>query len=137
MKRIIAHLFVWFSLLGFWIFLSRNNHPTLLIDLCATTILVSVSAATVYINRFILWPNYLNARVLWKYLIQLLATVMILDLIAVFAIQWIYDWLWHPDPMRFGLLTNILLEAIFISVHLILATIIGAIGNRFLFSRAR
>lgn len=64
----------------------------------------------------------------------MLATVAVLDLIAVPLIQFIYDWLWGPDPRRFGFWFNVLSDGIIIVVHVV-ATMMVMWVARFLRER--
>jgi hypothetical protein len=120
-KRIALHSVLWIALYLFWFLISRDHHPTLLIDALATGVLVAVTAACVYINSLVLRPRFAAHRRWWQYAAELLAIVIVADVVAVLAIQWIYDTLWGPDPLRYGFLTNVLYEAGFIGVHLVMA----------------
>ena len=56
---------------------------------------------------------------------SLVATVIVLDLIAVPLIQFIYDLLWRPDPLRFGFRFNLLSDGIIIMVHVLSAMLLA------------
>jgi hypothetical protein len=118
------HLAVWLCVLIFLLVATRQYHPTLLIAISATAALVSVSALAVYINRLFLLPTFARRRRWGQYAILLLATVIVLDLIAVQTIQAIYDWLWRPDPLRFGFWFNVMSDGFIIVAHLVIATCI-------------
>lgn len=130
MKRFSLHFATWLALLGVWVVVSRNHHPTLLINLLATSVLVAASATAVYVNAAILWPRFRQHRISWRYGFELICMVSVLDLIAVITIQVLYDWLWGPDPLRYGIGTNLVYEAIFIGLHLAVATAVLAIIRR-------
>jgi hypothetical protein len=110
-----------------WVFIllllaTRQYHPTLLIAISATAVLVSVSALAVYINSLFLLPGFARRRARAQYAVLWLATVIVLDLIAVQTIQAIYDWLWRPDPLRFGFWFNVMSDGFIIVAHLVIAT---------------
>jgi hypothetical protein len=135
-KRIALHIALWAALFLFWFFISRDHHPTLLIDGLATGVLVAVTAACVYINRLVLRPRRAAHGRPWQYAGELPAVILAADLIAVLVIQWIYDTLWGPDPLRYGFLTNVLYEAGFIGLHMLVVWVVGrAIGRQPLMHR--
>ena len=121
LRRLALNIAAWLAVFGFWVFLARDYHPTLLIDALATAVLVTVAAGTVYVNKLILLPKYRARRAYALYAIALVATVVLLALIAVITIQLMYDALWGPDPRRFGFGTNFVYECIFIVVHFVAA----------------
>jgi NADH:ubiquinone oxidoreductase subunit 3 (subunit A) len=84
---------------------------------------MSASALAVYVNSLFLIPKFARCHLWWQYTNSLLATVAVLDLIAVLLIQFMYDWLWGPDPRRFGFWFNMLSDGIIIVVHIVAATI--------------
>jgi hypothetical protein len=130
MKRISLHLAAWLAILGVWVFVSRNHHPTLLINILATSVLVAASATAVYVNMSVLRPQFLRRRTGWRYILELIFMVSVLDVIAVITIQVIYDGLWGPDPLRYGFGTNLIYEAIFIGLHLAIGTAALAMTRR-------
>jgi hypothetical protein len=123
-RRIILHLVVWSGVLIFLLVATRQYHPTLLIAILATGVLVSVSALAVYLNSLFLLSTFARRHRWGQYAVLLLATVTVLDLIAVQTIQAIYDWLWRPDPMRFGFWFNVMSDGFIIVAHLLIATVI-------------
>lgn len=130
MKRFSLHVTTWLVILGVWVVVSRSHHPTLLINILATSVLVVASATAVYVNRSVLWPQFLRRRTDWLYVLELIFMVSVLDVIAVIAIQLIYDRLWGPDPLRYGFGTNLIYEAIFIGLHLAIGTAVLAMLRR-------
>ena len=125
MKRILCHFTIWLALLGGWVAVSRDHHPTLLLNMLASAVLVAASAVAVYANALVLRPRYVRQRRGWQYVLELALTVMALDLVSVLVIQWLYDMLWGPDPSRYSFWTNIGLEAGFIGLHVAVAFAIG------------
>lgn len=120
-RRLMMHVAVWLCVFMFWLLATRRFHPTLSIAVLATAVLVSASAWAVYVNRLFLLPRFARARLWWQYAASLLATVIILDLIAVLLIQIIYDRLWRPDPLRFGFWLNVASDGFIIVLHLTIA----------------
>ncbi len=132
-RRITLQIAVWLGVFTFWLLATRQFHPTLHIAIVATAVLVSVSAIAVYMNGLLLLPKFAYRRLWWQYLVSLSAVVIILDLIAVQLIQTIYDWLWKPDPLRFGFWFNTLSDGFIIIIHLVIA--MGIIEGTKLFRR--
>jgi hypothetical protein len=129
-KRTALHIALWVVVYLFWFFISRDHHPTLLIDGLATGVLVAVTAACVYANSLVLRPRLGAHRRPLQYAGELLGVILSADLLAVLTIQWIYDTLWGPDPLRYGFLTNVLYEAGFIGVHMAVAWVVGRVMRR-------
>lgn len=124
MKRVLCHFALWLAVFGGWVAVSRDHHPTLLLNALASAVLVAASAVAVYANALVLRPRYIQKRRGWRYALELALTVMVLDLVSVLAIQWLYDMLWGPDPLRYGFWMNIGLEAGFIGLHVAVAVAI-------------
>ena len=120
-SRIMLHAAVWLCVFIFWLFATRQFHPTTVIAVSATAVLVLVSALAVYINSLFLLPRFGRRRLWWQYAALLAATVIVLDLLAVPLIQIIYDWLWRPDPLRFGFWFNVMSDGFIIVLHLVIA----------------
>ena len=118
LRRVIPHVFVWLCVFALWLVATRQFHPTWAIAVCATAILVSASALAVYLNALVLRPRFARR---WQYAVSLLAAVLLLDLAAVLSIGAVYDWLWRPDPLRFGFWFNVLSDGFIIALHLAVA----------------
>lgn len=128
---IIIHAALWLGVLFFWLVATRQYHPTLAIAVSATTVLVLASALAVYINSLFLLPKFARRHLWWRYAATLAAAIIVLDLIAVPAIQSIYDLLWHPDPLRFGFWFNLMSDGFIIALHVAIATgLVWAIRSR-------
>ena len=131
MKSFTLHTTTWLFVLLFWIFVSRNNHPTLLLNFIASTTLVIVSAVAAYAFFLRFLPKLRSSHNRIRRFFEFTATILALDLSAVLLIQYAYDTLWGPDPARFGFWTNVLLEAAFIGIHVIVfSLIVFTIRNR-------
>jgi hypothetical protein len=119
LRRVILHASVWLCVFALWLWLTRDFHPTWTIAVCATAI-VTASALAVYLNALVLRPRFARRR--WVYVISVCALVLALDLAAVLSIGAVYDWLWRPDPLRFGFWFNMLSDGFIILLHLLVAT---------------
>ena len=117
--RATPHPSVWLLVFGAWLTFTRDYHPTWTVAVCATAILVGASAAAVYLNALVLRPRFAGRR--GVYVISLCAVVLALDLAAVLLIGAVYDWLWRPDPLRFGFWFNFLSDGVIILLHLLVA----------------
>ena len=125
-KRII----IWLGVYAVWLLSTRQYHPTLLIAIIATAILISISALGVYINKHLLRNRFSQRRSWVTYGIQLIMSIAALDLIAVISIQTIYDQLWGPDPNRFGFWFNMASDGFIILLHIVAAQGITWIAER-------
>jgi hypothetical protein len=123
------NVILWIAIFIFWFFVSRAYHPTLLIAILATAVLVAVSVAAVYLNHLLLLPKRTEHRSFPRYITQLVISVIVLGVLAVFIIQVIYDYLWGPDPNRFGIWQNVAYEIIFISIHVIAGMGVGKLSQ--------
>ncbi len=117
LRRVILHAFVWLCVYALWLVATSRFHPTWTIAVSATAILVSASAAAVYLNALVLRPRFARRRLWPQYALSLLAAVAVLDLAAVLSIGAVYDWLWRPDPLRFGFWFNVLSDGFIILLH--------------------
>ncbi len=118
LKRIFLHVAIWSGVFTFWLLATRSHHPTLAIALSATAVLVAAFALAVYINGLFLLPRFARRGLWLQYAVSLLLTVAVLDLAAVLLIQFIYDYLWGPDPLRYGFWFNVASEGVLIIIHL-------------------
>ncbi len=112
---------VWTGLWGFWGVVSRNNHPTLLLNGLATGLLLVAYAAAIYVNWRVLVPRYWRPGRFPTYWASLLLVMNALTVLDVVAIKEVYDVLWGPDPDRFGFWVNYGLEFAGMSLHLLAA----------------
>lgn len=119
LRRVMLNVYVWLGVYLLWLWNTRDFHPTWTIAACATAVLVSASAAAVYLNALVLRPRF--GRRLWVYVISVCAVVLALDLAAVLLIGAVYDWLWRPDPLRFGFWFNMLSDGVIINLHLLVS----------------
>lgn len=122
--RIALHVAVWSGVFVFWLVVTRQHHPTLTIAASATAVLVSSFALAVYVNSLFLLPRFARQRLWLRYFVSLLATVAVLDVVAVLLIQFIYDRLWGADPLRYGFWFNMASDGFGIAVHLAAAMVV-------------
>ena len=115
---------IWVGLWCFWVVVSRNNHPTLLLNGIATGVLIIAFAASIYFNWRVLVPRYWRSRKFLAYWTWLLLAMSALTVADVAVIQKIYDVLWGPDPRRFGFWVNYGLDFTGIGLHLLLASLV-------------
>jgi len=60
-----------------------------------------------------------------------LATVAVLDLVAVLLVQFIYDRLWGAGPLRYGFWFNMASDGFGIAVHLVAAWVVMWVAGFF------
>jgi hypothetical protein len=118
LRRIFLHVAIWSGVFIFWLVATRNHHPTWTIALSATAVLVTAFALAVYVNGLFLLPSFARRRLWLQYIVSLIVTIIVLDLAAVLLIQIIYDYLWGPDPLRYGFWFNVASEGALIIIHL-------------------
>ena len=107
----------WTALWGFWVFVSRHNHPNLRLNAVASAFLVTTFAAAVYANHLWLIPRLWRTRRYVAYGTALMLVMGLLALACTAAIHVAYDLLWGADPARFGFLTNFAMEFALVAFH--------------------
>ena len=130
MASMSKQIIVWLGIFVFWLLSTRQYHPTFLIAIIATAILISTSALGVYLNRHLLQSRFSQRRSWMSYGISLIVGIAALDLLAVISIQTMYDQLWGPDPNRFGFWFNMASDGFIITLHIILEQGIVWIAER-------
>lgn len=128
--KVATHLAVWSAVLVAWLLVTRPYHPTPLIWVLATAILVAASASAVYVHRHYVLNGFGRHRSRGRYTASLVVLVAVLDLAAVLLIQLVYDVLWGPDPNRFGFWFNFGSDGFIIVLHLIGAACVGWVVSR-------
>jgi hypothetical protein len=93
----------------FWFVVSEQNHPTLSLRIAST--LIPVGASALYYFRFL--PTTANVKGVGKAVLWL----MILGTVAALLISVLYDVAVGPDPLRFTLLENAVMDIGFIGFH--------------------
>jgi uncharacterized membrane protein len=121
LRRIILHLALWLGVFTFWLLVTRQHHPTWTVALLATAVLVSTFALAVYVNSLWLVPEFAGRRLWLRYLLSLVAVIIVFDLIAVLSIQLIYDCLGVPREGRYGFWFNMASDGAGIIVHVVVA----------------
>jgi hypothetical protein len=118
-RPVIRQAYTWLCVFVLWLVNTRNFHPTWTVAVCATAILVAASALAVYMDALVLRPRF--ARRWSLHAASVFVTIVVLDLAAVFSIGAVYDWLWRPDPLRFGFWFNFLSDGFIILLHVLVA----------------
>jgi hypothetical protein len=119
---ILVQALAWVALWGFWVVVSRHNHPSLVLNAVASALLVATFAGTVHLNQLRLIPRLWDARRFTVYGGALLLAMGGLALACTAAIHIVYDLLWGPDPARFGFWTNFGMEFVLIAIHVLVAS---------------
>jgi hypothetical protein len=131
-RRIIFHLMVWSGVYAFWLFFTRQHHPTLKAAAAATFVLVSAFALAVYANALFLRPGFAKRGLWLRYLAALAATVALLDLYAVLMIQLLYDLAGVPREGRYGFGFNMASDGAGIIIHVAAAMLLTWVAKRLL-----
>ena len=115
MPRFVQLMFVWIAVWLFWIWFAGRHHPTLLLNMLASGVLVAASAIAVHWGRP---PRAGKQLYSWIQIYSHLAVrIFALAVVAVLIIQFAYDQLWGPDPARYSFVVNLLMDATFIAIH--------------------
>jgi hypothetical protein len=107
----------WGALWGFWVVVSRHNHPNLMLNAIASALLVATFAGAVYLNHLRLIPRLWGTRRFAAYGAALLLVMGVLALACTAAIHVVYDMLQGPDPARFGFWANFGMEFGLVAFH--------------------
>ena len=126
----MRQLLGWITLASLAMVLVRAHHPTLLINALATSLLFASFAAAVYINHLLLIPRLLNEDRRAAYVLALLLTMVGVTLAAVFSIQFVYDFLWGPDPLRYGFWFNFASDFMGMLLHVVGAAVLVWVAKR-------
>jgi hypothetical protein len=121
---------------AFWLFVTRNSHPSFALALIVTTSLVSAYAAAAYLNHVVLIPRFLRCGMPFRYLARLAAFMFVLTGVALAVIRLSYFSLWGPDADPNGLYKHFAIDLFGMAVHLVAAAaVVGVV--RFALSRNR
>jgi hypothetical protein len=101
----------------------------MMIGAVATALLELGSATALYANEFVLIPRlFRKQRIAYAFALLLMLTALTMS--VVYAIQFVYDHLWGPDSRRLGFRTNFVSDLAWITVHLVLGSIIYRLARR-------
>jgi hypothetical protein len=77
---------------------------------------VAASSFAVYADCWLLSRrSFIVRRSWWRYSVLILAILVVTDLVVVPSIQYVYDWLWGPAPLRFSFEDNFATDGVFIA----------------------
>ncbi len=113
---VIFHAGFWSVAFLFWAMCTKAHHPTVVVRLLSTLILVGTSAVYACCGSPRGWTT--------KQLARAAVALIVAGFVAATLIYWIYDALVGPDPRRFSFLTNVWIDAVFVLVQ----TTIAALG---------
>lgn len=130
MGRHLLSTAVWIVVWLFWVWLARFHHPTLQLNMLASGVLVIACAIAVHFGE----PstrgrpvdgdgsaNEEHLRVNIFHWLHMAVRIVALAVVAALIITWLYNQLWGPDPLRYTLAVNLVMDATFIALHFSLA----------------
>ena len=120
LRNVIVPIVVWGLVFVFWFVVSRNNHPTSLLNALATSILVGCSAVGVLVWRHAFSGRRFPVRTALRVL-----CVVVLGTLAALIIRLIYDLLLGPDPRRFSFVSNLMMDIGFVAIHVLVAGVVS------------
>lgn len=128
--KIALHLFVWITLVGAYSFIFKANHPSITVSVISTSFLMLGSAIAVYAKLF-LNAQQLTNKLTWIQCFMIMVVVLLVTTVSVvFSIQLVYDSLVGPDPLRFSLLTNLVIDFIWIVFHLLILSWLFSLSSK-------
>jgi len=123
-RNLIVPIVVWGLVFAFWFFVSRNNHPTLLLNALATSVLVGCSAAGVLV-----WQQAFSRRSFVVRTALRILCVVALGMMAAVIIRLFYDLLLGPDPRRFSFVSNLVMDIAFVAIHVLVAGVVARVSK--------
>lgn len=94
-----GQILLWLLLLAFWIVFSIDYHPTLLIDVIVTSLLLVAYASAIYLNHLVLIPRFFRSHRYLQYSLGLFVYMAALTFLALFAIRATYFSLCDPNQI--------------------------------------
>jgi hypothetical protein len=128
--KVALHLFVWITLIGVYSFIFRANHPSITVDLISTSFLMFGSSIAVYTNLLLKAQKCSGKLTTTNYILAMAFVLLITTISVVLSIQLVYDSLVGPNPLRFSLLTNLVLDFVWIIFHLALLSWLFSFINK-------
>lgn len=104
---------IWSCIFAFWWLASAANHPTMLLRSLCTVVLVGAAA---------FYANWLPKELSVASIIRTLIALIVSGVGAAFIIHVLYDGLHGPDPLRFSLVQNVVMDIAFVLVNALAAT---------------
>lgn len=117
--RALGWAILWVFL--FWI--SRANHPTVMLNAAATTLMILASAVAFAVITQASGSTSVIAKGC-----AIALSIVGGGILAALAIRAVYDFVVGPDPRRFGLMANIEMDTAVVAV---LVTLMGALDWSF------
>ena len=113
----LFHLLYWSSAYFCWLFSTTTSHPNWTLRILCTGVLVTASA--VYACRFT--PQKLELKNVTFSVVML----MLCGTLAALLIHVLYDALLGPDPRRFSLTSNVIMDITFVLVNTLIAATVA------------
>jgi hypothetical protein len=120
---------IWLLLYTIWVVVSHSSHPTLLLDLVVTAILLAAYAAAVYFNWLVLVPRLLQGGAKPGYVAGLVASLAGLTLLAVCTLRWTYVVLGYGGVLG-AFWPNYLVDLAGMALHLAGAALVLMLAQR-------
>jgi hypothetical protein len=130
-------LAAWVGVWAFWLAVTNNFHPSLVLAVVVTTSLVVAYAAAAYINHLILVPRLWAVDRRWRYAAWLVGTMAVLTGVALAVIRAAYFVSLGPDPDPYGMYKHYVIDLFGMAVHLLVAAAVVTVARRFCRPRTR
>lgn len=117
LRRLGISLIVWFMVWLFWLAMTHQFHPMLILAVIVTTCLVLAYAVESYLNQLLLIPKYWRAGRRWEYALWLSLSMTLLTAGALAAIRISYLKLWGADADPYGVYKHFAIDLFGMIVH--------------------
>lgn len=116
-NAVVFHSLYWLVAYFGWLFATVNYHPSWTLRILCTAILVVASAG---------YSCFFSPRQLsLKSFLRSSAALIVIGVVAAIAIHLIYDAILGPDPRRFPLTSNLVMDTVFVLANSCIAGLIA------------
>ena len=130
-KALVFTLLAWSGVWAFWLFATRDSHPSFTLSLIVTTSLMVAYALAAHLNHLWLIPRYWVTGRRGMYSCCLSGSMLLLNGAALTVIRVSYFQLWGPDADPNGTSKHFAIDLFGMVVHLLLAVLVVRGWRRF------
>lgn len=130
MWSLVVSLLGWLVVWTFWLFSTRNSHPTFLLSFIVTSSLVCAYAAAAYGNHLLLIPRLWTRGLHWQYVACLVTMMAIFTAFSLAIIRFSYTMICGPDTDPYGVYKHYAIDLFGMVVHVAGAALIVWFASR-------
>ena len=97
---LLLSIVAWLAVTLFWLFATRDFHPTWTLATIVTFTLLSAYACVAYMNHYVFIPHYLRQKQRDEYVLLLFGSMAGLTLVALAVIRLCYTKVFGPYPVN-------------------------------------